>query len=246
MNAHATMSRVASINPALVRKATCFIGRPGAGKSTVAAIVGGTLNIPVIGLGAIFRTRVRAGAVSTATLRADLDAGRLVDDGLVLDALRTELMRLDPTSGVILDGFPRTLSQAYELESLLSEVGLPMGPVIELALAPERAEQRARARRRCANCAAVAHDGSQPADSPYCIRCGGSLESHDATELLALAARAEIAATAGRAVFDHYAERFELTRIGADRPVGAVANAALRLVLTRTPAAAYATARPAS
>lgn len=240
MGVNATMTRVATINPVLMRKVSCLVGRPGAGKSTVAAIVGGTLNMPVVSLGTIFRGRVKAGTVSTAALHADLTAGRLVPDHTAVETLRTALMGLDPTSGVILDGFPRTLPQAYALEGLLSEVGLPMGPVIDLALPPESADQRARSRRRCTGCGAVAQESNPTAESAYCIRCGGSLEPREDIELAALPQRVELAATSGRAVLDHYAERFELSRIGADRPVGAVANAALRLILARTPAAAYA------
>jgi adenylate kinase len=98
-----------------------FLGPPGAGKGTQAKLLAEILEIPHISTGDILR-----GAVAQATplgqkAQAFMEKGELVPDELLLDLVRERLNQVDAQNGWILDGFPRNVSQATFLDSLLQE-----------------------------------------------------------------------------------------------------------------------------
>jgi adenylate kinase len=99
-----------------------FLGLPGAGKSTQAAIIAEEQGIPQISTGQIL---VKAIAQKTALgiqAQSYLEAGKLVPDILIMTLIQERLTQLDAQKGWILDGFPRNLAQAEAFDQLLETI----------------------------------------------------------------------------------------------------------------------------
>ena len=101
-----------------------FIGPPGAGKGTQAARVGEILGIPHISTGEMFRHHVSSGTDLGKRVRAILEGGGYVPDGVTVEMLADRLAEPDAEPGFLLDGFPRTGPQVEALDRLLGVGGL--------------------------------------------------------------------------------------------------------------------------
>ena len=101
-----------------------FIGPPGAGKGTQAALVGEALGIPHISTGEMFRQNVSRGTDLGRRVKAIMEEGGYVSDEVTVEMLAARLAEPDAAPGFILDGFPRTGPQVEALDRLLGDDGL--------------------------------------------------------------------------------------------------------------------------
>jgi adenylate kinase len=99
-----------------------FLGPPGAGKGTQAAVVAKKMNLAHISSGNIFRENIDNRTALGLRAQSYLDSGQLVPDDLTIAMIRDRLSMPDCTQGAILDGFPRTVTQAQELDKMLLEM----------------------------------------------------------------------------------------------------------------------------
>ncbi len=99
-----------------------FLGPPGAGKGTQAQVLAQKLQIPHVSTGDILRQALKARSPIGVKAQSYMDRGELVPDELVQDMVEERLHQSDTDSGWILDGFPRTVSQAEFLDELLSKL----------------------------------------------------------------------------------------------------------------------------
>jgi adenylate kinase len=97
-----------------------FLGPPGVGKGTQAAKLASELNLPHISTGDIFRDHLKRNTELGRMAREFMDDGRLVPDKLVVDLVADRTSQADCERGYILDGFPRTVNQAEELDRVLT------------------------------------------------------------------------------------------------------------------------------
>ena len=95
-----------------------FLGPPGAGKGTLAAAVSALYGIPHISTGEIFRAAIKAQTPLGKKVKAIIDSGALVGDDITVELIRDRLAQSDAKNGFILDGFPRTINQAEQLEKI--------------------------------------------------------------------------------------------------------------------------------
>jgi adenylate kinase len=105
-----------------------------------------------------------------------MDAGRLVDDEIVLGMIRERLAEPDTQGGFILDGFPRNLAQARALDTLLEELGKPLDSVVQMDVDYEELTRRISGRRTCADCGRVFNVFTCPpggSDKDSCPKTGG-------------------------------------------------------------------------
>lgn len=115
-------------------KIIILLGPPGAGKGTQAIKVSQGLNIPHISTGEIMRQAVSEESELGKKVKSYLDSGTLVPDALVVDLIKDRLNRSDCEKGCLLDGFPRTLEQARQLDALLSEMAITDIQVLDLVV----------------------------------------------------------------------------------------------------------------
>ena len=99
-----------------------FLGAPGAGKGTQAEALAKTQNIPHISTGDILRQAVADQSPLGLQAKSYMDGGELVPDNLIMGLIKERLGQTDAQQGWILDGFPRNLDQAQELNKLLQEM----------------------------------------------------------------------------------------------------------------------------
>jgi adenylate kinase len=107
------------------------LGPQGSGKGTQAERIKATYGIPHIATGDMLREMRELDTPVALELRAVLDRGDLVNDGLMIDLIRERLSRGDTVGGFVLDGFPRTMRQAEALDDLLRELGRDLDVVFD-------------------------------------------------------------------------------------------------------------------
>ena len=111
-----------------------LLGPPGAGKGTQAARLAERFSIPQISTGDILREHVQDNTMLGVRARTYMDRGEYVPDEIVVEMVMERLSEPDAEKGFILDGFPRTVRQAEELEQALAEAGRPLSAVLKIWL----------------------------------------------------------------------------------------------------------------
>ena len=149
-----------------------MMGPPGAGKGTQAERFARERGLIKISTGDILREAVQSHTQLGLKAKAIIDAGKLVDDATMIGIVRERLLRPDAMRGFVLDGFPRTVTQAEELDAIMAERG--SGPLIVVEVVVPQAElvKRLSTRRICASCGFNA-DPFDGGAGNRCKRCGG-------------------------------------------------------------------------
>jgi len=119
-----------------------FIGPPGAGKGTQATRLVAHLKIPHLSTGEMLREAMQQGTPVGRQAAEYIDAGKLVPDETILQIVAERLHQPDCSKGFLLDGFPRTLTQAEALDELLALRGRSLDGVLELAVPREELLRR--------------------------------------------------------------------------------------------------------
>ncbi len=109
-----------------------LIGPPGAGKGTQAALLSEHFGIPAISTGDIFRYNVKNQTPLGVEAKGFMDRGEYVPDSLTNALVRDRLSHDDALGGFLLDGYPRTIDQVHELDSILSDAGKRLDVVVQL------------------------------------------------------------------------------------------------------------------
>ncbi len=157
-----------------------FFGPNGSGKGTQGAIVKEKYDIPHIETGVIFRDNISRGTDLGKEAKNYIDRGELVPDSITIPMILDRLKEDDCKDGWLLDGFPRNLTQAQELDKALRNEGIVLDVVIDMLLDREIAKGRIMGRRLCVN------DNNHPnninidaikPDGDKCRVCGGDLKT---------------------------------------------------------------------
>src|SRR5690606_6516228 len=108
--------------------------------------------------------------------KKSMDAGKLVPDTVVIGMVREKLADRSCKNGFVLDGFPRTVAQAEELNNIIRGQGLKLDRVVNFRVSREDVVKRLSGRRSCSKCQSVFHvDFAPPKVDGQCDRCGGNL-----------------------------------------------------------------------
>lgn len=109
-----------------------LLGAPGSGKGTQAALLVQHLGLPHISTGALLRSAVAAGSDLGMQAKAVIGRGELVSNEIMLGLIEERLSRDDMADGFILDGYPRNISQAGDLDTLLDRLGQPVDEALQI------------------------------------------------------------------------------------------------------------------
>ncbi len=208
------------------------MGPPGAGKGTQAQFVSAHLAVLQISTGDIFRAHVSHGTQLGKQAREFMDAGDLVPDEITVAMVRDRLESDDADRGFLLDGFPRTVPQAVQLDEILRELDTELDVVLELVVDDGEVVRRLSGRRTCRSCGHIWHvDFDPPSADGVCDNCGGQLFQRDDDQPATIRHRLEVYYEQTAPLIGYYAEQGILVGIDAMGPVDDVterASAALR------------------
>lgn len=194
-----------------------FLGPPGVGKGTQAQRLSAHLGIPKISTGDILRDAVLNKTELGVKAKSHMDAGKLVPDELVIGIVRERIKQKDCSKGFILDGFPRTRTQAESLEEILGEEGVGIDRVLNFELDDEALVGRLSGRRSCPDCQAVYHvEFHPPKKTGHCDRCGGGLIQRSDDQPETIRKRLEVYKTQTRPLIQYYEERGAIARVFGD------------------------------
>ena len=112
-----------------------ILGPPGAGKGTQAKRISERFGIPAISTGDIFRSNIAAQTPLGVQVDAIVKSGKYVPDELTNDLVRDRLAETDCDPGFLLDGYPRTIAQVLELDTMLALASSKLDAVLELTVA---------------------------------------------------------------------------------------------------------------
>ncbi len=153
-----------------------FLGPPGAGKGTQAEAISKKKNVPHISSGNLLRDAVESGTETGIRAQYFIEKGMLVPDQIVVEIIRERILKSDCEKGFILDGFPRTISQAIVLDEMLKKLGNKLDFVFCFAVSNESVVLRLSGRRICSVCNANYHVKFVPSSKEgVCDKCGGKL-----------------------------------------------------------------------
>ncbi|HEY0125901.1 MAG TPA: adenylate kinase [Blastococcus sp.] len=139
-----------------------LLGPPGAGKGTQAQIIAARFGVPAISTGDIFRANVSGQTELGRKAKTYMDAGDLVPDEITVAMVRDRLAEPDAKAGFLLDGFPRTITQAEQLRSSLNHLGHALDCVLELVVDEDELVRRLSGRRMLVDGQMVQRDDDKP------------------------------------------------------------------------------------
>lgn len=155
-----------------------MLGKPGSGKGTVGKMLSETLNITHISSGELFRSYIKKAGEIGKKIDSYVSKGNLVPDDLAIELVEKRLLEPDCREGVILDGFPRTVAQAQELNKFLTSQNSKIDIAVELELSDQDIIERIVNRRVCSNihCREVYNlEFKKPKNENRCDQCGSEL-----------------------------------------------------------------------
>ena len=200
-----------------------FMGPPGAGKGTQAERIVSEFHIPHISTGDAFRAAMKEGTPLGVEAKKFVDQGLLVPDEITVGIVRERLHQADCAQGFMLDGFPRTISQAESLDAILESMGSKIDAVIDLQVDRGLLLARLTGRRICKACGSTYHIVfNPPVKEKVCDKCGGELyqRSDDTEEKVGTRLDEYINKTAP--LLDYYDRQGILRKVNGEQEINTV------------------------
>ncbi len=193
-----------------------LFGAPGVGKGTQAKILSSKLNIPHISTGDILRAAVKNKTPLGIKAKKTIDAGELVHDDIMIGIINDAITQQQCKKGFILDGFPRTTTQAEDLEQLLKDMKIPDLQLVILKANEDEIVKRLTNRRACKVCHNI-FVYNDIKDKLTCPNCGAenSFYQRDDDKEEVIRRRLEIYATETRPVVKYFEDKNKVIRINA-------------------------------
>jgi len=194
-----------------------LLGPPGAGKGTQAKRLAAKLALPHISTGDILRQNVKDGTLLGKQAKGIMDKGLLVPDEMVAAMLDERFNNPDIKKGFILDGYPRTLSQAKTLDEILTGKQLSVDLVVYLNTSDEIIIKRLTGRLVCSKCGANFHVVNMPPKvAGLCDNCQGSLYQRSDDNEITVRKRLEVYKNEVASLIKYYNQQNKLHSLNAD------------------------------
>lgn len=189
-----------------------FLGPPGAGKGTVAQKIKDEMGLIHLSTGDMLRAQIAAGSELGLAAKAFMDDGKLVPDEVIIGMVADKLREVG--NNVLFDGFPRTVNQAVELDSITN-----LDKVIYLDITLDVVKRRICSRRTCKRCGRVF--GSDCTTS-NCHLCGGELYTRDDDNEATVEKRFNEYALKTSPLIEYYDKQGKLRKLDGDQSIDAV------------------------
>jgi adenylate kinase len=211
-----------------------FMGPPGAGKGTQAALFHERHGLPHISTGDMFRAAVRDETEVGMRAWEYVQRGDLVPDEIVDEIVRERLSQPDTAGGFILDGYPRTLIQADFLDGLVAARHESLHAVVSFEIREEVLLRRLTGRRVCPVCGSIYHlDHKPPRVAGRCDLDGAQLVQRKDDAPDTVLHRLQVFRQWTAPLVDHYRMRGLFLAVDAERPVADVHDRILQFVRSR-------------
>lgn len=200
-----------------------LLGAPGAGKGTQASAISEKFGIPHVSTGDIFRYHIKNDTELGKKVKSFTESGKLVPDELTCEILWSRIDKDDAKDGFLLDGFPRTVAQAENLEQGLEKRGEKLDAVVLLEVPNEELVKRLSGRRVCSACGTPYHTvGNMPKVEGVCDKCGGEVVRRKDDEEATVRGRIDVYERETAPLIDFYAKRGILERFDGMRDIKSV------------------------
>jgi adenylate kinase len=197
-----------------------LLGPPGSGKGTRAHIISDLYDIPVVTTGDMLREAVRDETEYGKIAEGYMQKGDLVPDKIVNGIVRERLEKPDVKNGFILDGFPRSKSQADALDRILDDLDIELTHVLYVVLSDDVIIQRLSKRRSCPKCGAVYHLESAPPKKPgICDVCGAKLIQRNDDKEEVIQHRLEVYRTQTEPLLERYRDKGIVVETSGEVPM---------------------------
>ena len=195
-----------------------LLGAPGAGKGTQGVVLSERLNIPTISTGNIIREALKSGSDMGIKAKAFVDKGQLVPDDVVIGIVKERVKQIDCKNGYILDGFPRTISQAEALH----DMNIKIDKVIDINVSDSVIYDRMLGRRVCTNCGETYNINTaerKPKINNTCDKCTGALVQRTDDDEETVKQRLKVYRSQTEPLVNYYKSRGKLVTIDGERPL---------------------------
>lgn len=202
-----------------------LLGPPGAGKGTQAAGIVEKYKIPHISTGDIFRQNIKEGTELGKKAKEYMDQGLLVPDELTVGLVTDRISQPDCGNGFMLDGFPRNVSQAVQLDAFLKNNGIALDKVINIEVDKEKLVARAVGRRICKSCGATYHIEFKPSkEEGVCDICKGDLYQRADDNEETVSKRIQVYLDETKPLADYYSKVGIIADIDGQQSIDKVSN----------------------
>jgi adenylate kinase len=192
-----------------------LLGPPGAGKGTQAKRLVEKYHIPQVSTGDMLRAALKEGTALGLEAKKYMDAGGLVPDSVVIGLVKERIEKPDAKGGYMLDGFPRTVAQAQELDNILGMMGQKIDHVVSVEVPNPELLERLTGRRTCRSCGAGFHvKFDPPKKDGVCDKCGGELYQRSDDNEATVKSRLETYEVQTKPLIDYYEKQGKLRLIG--------------------------------
>jgi len=200
-----------------------LLGPPGAGKGTQAKRLIDKYGIPQISTGDMLRAALKEGTPLGLEAKKYMDQGTLVPDSVVIGLVRERIQKPDCAKGYMLDGFPRNVSQAEALDTMLGELKMKIDHVVCIEVASEELMGRLTGRRTCRACGAGFHVMfDPPKKAGVCDKCNGELYQRDDDNEATVSSRLKVYDGQTKPLIDYYEKQAKLRRINGVGDMGEI------------------------
>jgi adenylate kinase len=200
-----------------------LMGPPGAGKGTQAERIVEEYGVPHVSTGDMFRRAMSEGTPLGLEAKSYVDKGLLVPDEVTIGIVRERLNESDCKKGFLLDGFPRTVSQAQALDGMLSDMKKKLDHVINIEVNRKLLLDRLTGRRICKECGSTYHVLFNPSKKEgICDKCGGSLYQRSDDTAEKVGTRLDEYTSNTLQLIDYYKAKGVLRPINGEREISEV------------------------
>jgi adenylate kinase len=202
-----------------------FLGAPGAGKGTQAAIISQRMGLAHVASGDLFRQAVEKGTDLGKSVKSYLDKGTLVPDEVTIQLILERIKQPDCKAGCVFDGFPRTVEQARALDKLLAGRGQTIDRAVYIEVPEEALLKRLSGRWICSKCQTPYHEiSSPPKVAKVCDKCGGRLYQRSDDVPATIKERLKVYFDQTAPVLDYYKAMGKLVRVDGELSIEGVAE----------------------